>query len=126
MAFVYLGKRKIFMENESLPVHFSLPFETLVAWVLQLPANYQERLVSIIQQTTPRYTIDYQGFEEWNSEFENQNLDEYLPEYGMTLLEFRKQQWADEMETETQMNEVQFNQWLNQTWKSHFCSNRIR
>ncbi len=42
------------------------------------------------------------SFEEWNKQFEddgNVDLDEFLPEYNMTLGQFRKIIWKGEQET---------------------------
>ncbi|MBI5914360.1 MAG: hypothetical protein HY842_03220 [Bacteroidetes bacterium] len=42
-----------------------------------------------------------QAFEEWNQQFEddeNTNLDEYLPEHGMTLRQFRRLIWEGEQD----------------------------
>jgi len=98
-------------------LNLPIEFEQLVKLILQLPTEYQERLVDILSKNSQKDPKKI-SFQEWNGEFENQNLDEYLPEYGMTLLEFRQQQYADEMDTTSQMNEIEFNNWINQTWKS--------
>jgi hypothetical protein len=106
------------MNKETALLNLPISFETLIALILSLPAEYQQRLLAILMQPLKENRLDYQLFEEWNSEFDNQNMDEYLPEYGMTLLAFRRQQWADEMDISTQMNETEFNHWLETTWKS--------
>lgn len=38
----------------------------------------------------------YTSFEEWNAQFDDQNLAQFLPEYQMTLGDFRLQIWEAE------------------------------
>lgn len=46
------------------------------------------------------------SFEEWNKQFEdNRNLDEYLPEYEMTLREYRRQIYKAEIGEEISREE---------------------
>ena len=45
------------------------------------------------------------SFEEWNKQFtNNKNLDEFIPEYGTTLQEFRQKIY----ETEIDEDEISF------------------
>lgn len=115
-------------------VPIQIPLEVALYFVQQLPPTYQQAIfewlvVANQQNKNNLQLIDNQviknnkeenilSFEAWNSEFDNQNLDEFLPEYGMTLLEFRKKQFADETDETTQMNEEQFSFFLKNEWKS--------
>ena len=46
----------------------------------------------------------YISFEEWNEQFtDNQNLNEFIPEYGTTLKEFRKGIYEAELDEEGDM-----------------------
>ena len=110
-----------------------VPLDVALYFVQQLPPIYQEAIFEWLmlahkqRQNTVTENIqvidneEYNlTFEAWNSEFDNQNLAEFLPEYGMTLLEFRKQQFADETDEtgKTTMNEKEFSFFLKNSWKS--------
>jgi hypothetical protein len=115
-------------------VPIQIPLEVALYFVQQLPPTYQKAIFEWLltanqQNKNNSQLIDNQinknnkeenilSFEIWNSEFDNQNLDEFLPEYGMTLLEFRKKQFSDETDETTQMNEEQFSFFLKNEWKS--------
>jgi hypothetical protein len=112
------------------PLPIQVPLDVALYFVQQLPPTYQEAILEWLmlaheqRQNTVIENIqvidnqeDNLTFEAWNSEFDNQNLAEFLPEYGMTLLEFRKQQFADET-GKTTMNEKEFSFFLKNSWKS--------
>lgn len=108
------------IEKDILKLNIPIDFEQLVSLVMQLPQAYKQKLTSLLIDNNSEFlTIDEpQTFEQWNSEFNNQNLQEYLPEYEMTLLDFRKKQWEDEQDTDGQMNEQEFKNWLKTAWKN--------
>jgi hypothetical protein len=105
-------------EKNIINITMPIDFEQLVNLVMQLPRDYKQKLTDLlIDENTDGLGIDEPlSFEQWNSEFENQNLQEYLPDYEMTLLEFRKKQWEDEQDTNGQMNEQEFKTWLKTAW----------
>jgi hypothetical protein len=111
-------------------VPIQIPLEVALYFVQQLPPTYQQAIFEWLaianqQNKNNSQLIDNQEntltFEEWNREFDNQNLEEFLPEYNMTLLEFRKKQFADEIDETTQMNEEQFSFFLKNAWKSQLA-----
>ncbi|TAH19521.1 MAG: hypothetical protein EAZ08_08515 [Cytophagales bacterium] len=108
------------IEKDTLKLNVPIDFEQLVSLVMQLPQAYKQKLTSLLIDNNSGFlTIDEPlTFEQWNSEFDNQKLQEYLPEYEMTLLEFRKKQWEDEQDTDGQMNEQEFKTWLKTAWKN--------
>ena len=58
----------------------------------------------------------YISFEEWNKQFaDNQNLNEFIPEYGTTLKEFRKGIYGAETNEEGAMTLDEFLEDLK-TW----------
>jgi len=61
------------------------------------------------------------SFEEWNKQFiDNRDLDEYIPEYGMTLGDFRRQIYKAEFGKSMSLNEFEnkVKEWKNKHAKS--------
>jgi len=46
-------------------------------------------------------------FEQWNLQFEDNNIDEFIPEYNMTLREFRTQIYEAEFSKGLSLNEFE-------------------
>ncbi len=108
------------IQKDILNLTMPINFDQLVGLIMQLPQDYKQKLKNILVDDIT-LTLDADApltFEQWNSEFDNQNLQEYLPEYEMTLLEFRQKQWEDEQDTAGQMNEQEFKTWLKTAWTS--------
>ena len=64
-----------------------------------------KKLYTVVHTFLADYREDKKGkkpekpsFEQWNKQFtDNQSLDDFIPEYGMTLREFRKDIYDAEM-----------------------------
>ncbi len=59
-----------------------------------------------ISRVTSKNTSEFLSFEEWNKQFsDNQSLDDFIPEYGSTLREFRQKIYEAEKGEEMSMQE---------------------
>jgi hypothetical protein len=68
-------------------------------------------------ELAPDNVFKGQSFEEWSLQFEDDedtNLDEFLPEHGMTLLQLRRTIWEGEQGKEMTYSEFLADQ---QTWR---------
>ena len=81
------------VDNERTAVHL---FELVDTFLKELSGENTEE--------TEQEPAAYQTFEEWNEQFtDSRDLNEHMPEYGMTLREFRMGIYEAEMDTEGDM-----------------------
>jgi hypothetical protein len=61
--------------------------------------QYVNELLDKKQKVTTEFDAKTLSFSEWNTQFENStNLDDYIPEYGMKLRDFRLKIYNSERE----------------------------
>ena len=85
-------------------------FETTVLenGIIKIPeiSKYKNQDIEIFIILKPQIKSKNPTFEQWNKQFaDNQNLDDFIPEYGTTLREFRKGIYEAEMSGDMTMSE---------------------
>ena len=71
---------------------------------------YVQTLLPDFTETQKSEDSENINFEEWNKQFtDNQNLDDFIPEYGTTLREFRKGIYDAETGSTKSLGEFQKN-----------------
>ena len=85
-------------------------FETTILknGVIKIPeiSKYENQNVEIFIVLKPKTKIQNETFEQWNEQFtDSKNLDDFIPEYGTTLREYRKGIYDAEIGNEMTMPE---------------------
>jgi hypothetical protein len=90
---------KIMVFKEIMDIDNELALKQIYQLVHQFVVDYK-------QITNKKSKSEKISFEEWNKQFEDDmDLDEFIPEYGMTLREFRMAIYEAEMGDEMTMEE---------------------
>ncbi len=80
--------------------------------IIKIPeiSKYKDQNVEIYIVLRPKTDDQNKTFEQWNEQFtDNQNLNEFIPEYGTTLKEFRENIYKAEMSKGMTVNEFKEN-----------------
>lgn len=91
---------EIIMETVNLEQQKNALVQTILSLTdKQKVLDIQKSVNKILNAGKKRYDAKFMSFSDWNKQFDEVDLNEYVEDYGMTIREFRKRIYDSERES---------------------------